>query len=510
MDESAEQVRVVGRYAIHGELASGGMGSVSLGRLLGDAGFARTVAIKRLHPHFARDPEFVAMFLDEARLVSRIQHPNVVPTLDVVALDSELLLVMEYVPGEPLSRVMMELSRRKEKMPVNIAAAIGIGLLEGLHAAHEAKSEDGTWLGIVHRDVSPQNVIVGADGVPRVLDFGIAKAAERLQTTEDGSFKGKIGYLPPDVLSGAQADRRADIWGAAVVLWEMLVGWRLFVANDSPAALVKTIIEGVVDAPSLRGAESPPALDAVLERALMKSPDARFATAREMAQALEAAVTPASSRVIAEWLQRILGDRLEKRAAQVERMERSSRSRRPSAGAVRSIAAGSTPPPSFSSRSQPPQAAAAAAEAEAAPAEAEAAPAGAEAGTATAQAATTRDAGRGVRLAGLAVAVAVIALLSVYAVRAIMGRPTPTVAPALAPPTSSPAAIAHAESSASAVTSASVPVTTASATEPPPPSTRPTPSVRSGGGPRVSCVPPYTIGPPPDYIRKPKVECLAR
>jgi eukaryotic-like serine/threonine-protein kinase len=503
MNAAEEQVRIVGRYAIHGELASGGMGTVSLGRLLGDAGFARTVAIKTLHAHYARDPEFVAMFLDEARLVSRIRHPNVVPTLDVVALDGELLLVMDYVAGEPLSRVMMELARRKERMPVKIAVAIGLGLLEGLHAAHEAKSEEGTWLRIVHRDVSPQNVIVGADGVPRVLDFGIAKAAERLQTTEDGSFKGKLGYLPPDVLSGAPADRRADIWGAAVVLWEMLVGKRLFVSSDSPAALVKTIVEGEVDAPSRRGAASPPALDAVLERALMKSPDARFATAREMALALEAAVEPASSRAIAEWLRSILGTTLDERAARVGLVERSSRSHRPSAGAVRSLAAGATP----SARPRTDLLA------QGAPAIAEAGPAGAAPGEAPGP--TSRRSGRRGRVAIVVGAVAALAMLLLYTLDSIARRSDS--AAAVTPATTMPID-ARPESGAidaevvSTSAEASAPVVAAPGGGSPSSSAvaRPAAPARGARGSPVSCVPPYTIGPPPDYIRKPKLECLPR
>src|SRR5262249_30807867 len=162
------------------------MATVHFGRLLGPVGFSRTVAIKRLHAHFAADPEFVSMFLDEARLAARIRHPNVVPTLDVVATAGELFLVMDYVPGETLSRLIAASNAQRRWIPLPIAAAMACGVLHGLHAAHEAKSERGAPLGIVHRDVSPQNLLVGTDGVPRVLDFGVAKAAGRLQTTRDG------------------------------------------------------------------------------------------------------------------------------------------------------------------------------------------------------------------------------------------------------------------------------------------------------------------------------------
>src|SRR5262249_38982137 len=156
-----------GRYALAGEIASGGMATVHLARQLGAAGFARTVAIKRAHEKFSRDPEFVSMFLDEARLVARIRHPNVVQTLDVVAERDELFLVMEYVHGESLLRLLQLTQRRGAIMPVPIAIGIACGVLAGLHEAHEARSEAGEPLGIVHRDVSPHNVLVGTDGIAR-------------------------------------------------------------------------------------------------------------------------------------------------------------------------------------------------------------------------------------------------------------------------------------------------------------------------------------------------------
>src|SRR5688572_18113877 len=180
------------------EIAAGGMATVHLGRLLGSAGFARTVAIKRLHPALAKDEDFVTMLLDEARLASRIRHPHVVPTLDVIAENDEVLLVMEYVQGESLSRLMRAV--RPAPVPLPIAIAVGIQMLHGLHAAHEAKTEQGQNLHLVHRDVSPQNVLVGIDGIARVLDFGVAKAAHRAQTTREGQIKGKLSYMAPEQL----------------------------------------------------------------------------------------------------------------------------------------------------------------------------------------------------------------------------------------------------------------------------------------------------------------------
>jgi len=199
---SEKAVRVVGRYALYAEIAAGGMATVHFGRLLGPVGFSRTVAIKRLHPQFAKDPEFVSMFLDEARLAARIRHPNVVPTLDVVATQGELFLVMDYVQGESLSRLIRAARERGHRIPPRIVSSILTGALHGLHAAHEAKNERGEPLNIVHRDISPQNVLVGSDGVPRVLDFGVAKAAGRVQTTREGQLKGKLAYMAPEQIGG--------------------------------------------------------------------------------------------------------------------------------------------------------------------------------------------------------------------------------------------------------------------------------------------------------------------
>ena len=175
--------RIVDRYALFDVIATGGMASVHLGRLMGPVGFSRTVAIKRLHENFARDPEFVAMFLDEARLVARIRHPNVVQTLDVVASAQELLLVMEYVPGESLALLIKRARAAGKFIPIPIVVDIVTGLLNGLHAAHEATNEKGEPLNVVHRDVSPHNILVGTDGVTRVLDFGIAKAVGLVHNT---------------------------------------------------------------------------------------------------------------------------------------------------------------------------------------------------------------------------------------------------------------------------------------------------------------------------------------
>src|SRR5450432_3508543 len=278
----------VGRYAIHEELASGGMASVHFGRLLGPVGFSRTVAIKRLHPQFAKDPEFVSMFLDEARLAARIRHPNVVPTLDVVATNGELFLVMDYVQGESLSRLVRVMRERKTRIPPRIVASIMSGALHGLHAAHEARNERGEPLGIVHRDISPQNVLVGTDGVARVVDFGVALAVGRSQVTREGGLKGKLSYMARELLEGQKATPLSDVYAAGVVLWETLVGQRLFTGEHEAAVLGK-ILRGAVAAPS-SFVRLPPGVDDLTLRAIARSPADRWPDAQAFALALERCV----------------------------------------------------------------------------------------------------------------------------------------------------------------------------------------------------------------------------
>ena len=316
------RARVVGRYALYDEIASGGMASVHFGRLIGPVGFARTVAIKRLHPQFAKDPEFVAMFLDEARLAARIRHPNVVPTLDVVAEAGELFLVMDYVEGESLARLSRAMKARGERVPHDILLAIVCGVLHGLHAAHEARDESGAPLDIVHRDVSPQNVLVGVDGVARVLDFGVAKAAGRAQTTRDGQIKGKVSYMPPEQIQGA-VTRRTDVYAVAVVLWETLVGRRLF-EGDSPVATLSAVLHAAVPKPSSLDVRVPKSLDEVVLRGLSRDPRSRFPTARDMAQALEACVRPASTSEVAEWVRGVAEESLRHRADVIADIESES------------------------------------------------------------------------------------------------------------------------------------------------------------------------------------------
>ncbi|MBX3259945.1 MAG: serine/threonine protein kinase [Labilithrix sp.] len=312
--------RELGRYVLYDQIAAGGMATVHFGRMHGAIGFSRLVAVKRLHPNYANDAHFVQMFLDEARLAARISHPNVVSTLDVVADESEVFLVMEHVLGDSLEAMMPREGSRP--IPLPVISSIVCGVLEGLHGAHEALDDMGEPLEIVHRDVSPHNVLVGVDGVARVFDFGIAKAAINTQETRDGVIKGKVTYMAPEQVRGV-ADRRADLYAAGVILWELLAGRRRHAGERNDGLFLKLAKNELEPPPppSTLRADATPEIDAVVARATSADPDRRFATAREMAVALEAAVAPAPARDVAEWVREVAGARIERVASVMRRIE---------------------------------------------------------------------------------------------------------------------------------------------------------------------------------------------
>jgi len=320
--------RRLGRYTLHGEIASGGMATVHFGRLTGEGGFSRIVAIKCMHKHLAEDPEFRAMFLDEARLAARIRHPNVVSTIDIGSTDEGMFLVMEYVTGESLAALIRATSRRGERIPVAVSVRILIDALYGLHAAHVARDDAGAPLSIVHRDVSPQNILVATDGHARVLDFGIAKAAGRSHTTRDGALKGKFRYMAPEQIRDEGVSARTDVYAASVVLWELLAGEPLFKGSND-AAIVARVLEGVVAPPSKLGPGVPAELDAIVARGLAREPAQRFASAEQMAEALETLSQSTTAKQVGTWVEHVAGDVLRRRGEQIARIEAT-----PSTGAL--------------------------------------------------------------------------------------------------------------------------------------------------------------------------------
>ena len=278
--------RIFGRYALFDEIARGGMASIHLARFMAAVGFARTVVVKRMRPELALDPQFCAMFVDEARIAARVRHPNVAQTLDVISEGGELLLVLDYIAGVSLAAALSATFGKRDVVPVAVANAIFIDTLRGLHAAHTAVDERGEPLQIVHRDVSPQNVLIGEDGASRLIDFGVAKAVGRLQSTVGTGLRGKLAYMAPEQIEGT-VTHRTDIYAAGVVLWETLVGKR-FLRAENEGALILEIMRGHVPRPpsELRPGVTRD-LDALVLRAVHRDSDKRWSSADEMARALE-------------------------------------------------------------------------------------------------------------------------------------------------------------------------------------------------------------------------------
>ncbi|MBX7081731.1 MAG: protein kinase, partial [Nannocystaceae bacterium] len=274
----------MGRYELIGRLATGGMAELYVARHSGLSGFERTVVIKRVLPHLTEDPEFITMFLDEARIAASLDHPNIAQVTDIDHVRGEYFLAMEYVHGRNLREV---LRHAPEGLPLGLALVVLIGVCAGLHHAHEALGNDGRPLGLVHRDVSPSNVMVAYSGAIKLTDFGIAKAAARTSKTLAGRIKGKIGYMSPEQCRGEEVDRRSDIFSLGIVAYEVLTGARAFHAPNEFAAMARTARGDYIPPQQLRP-ELPGALVRIVERALATDPDARYPTALHMQLDLEA------------------------------------------------------------------------------------------------------------------------------------------------------------------------------------------------------------------------------
>ncbi len=304
----------IDRYDLVAEIASGGMATVFLANLSGVGGFRRFVAIKRLHPHLAREQEFVEMFLDEARLAAGIHHPNVVPILEVGAIERGYYLVMEYIEGDTLARLLARAATSGNRLPPNIGTRIVVEMLAGLHAAHELRDEQGNPTELVHRDVSPQNILVGNDGTTRITDFGVARAASRLSATRAGQLKGKIAYMAPEQAIGdPSVDRRADVFSSGIVLWEVLAARRLFKAENEAATLSRVISESIPHICDVNP-RIDPEVGAVVMTALQRDRDARYRTCQDFADDLESAAqlagVLATSREVASYVGGVIGQEI--------------------------------------------------------------------------------------------------------------------------------------------------------------------------------------------------------
>ncbi|MGE5185282.1 MAG: TonB family protein [Acidobacteriota bacterium] len=304
----------LGRYTILKHLASGGMADVLLARTDGIEGFERHVVVKRIKSEHAKDQRFIQMFLDEARVAAGLHHQNIVQVHDIGEVHGEYFFSMEYLHGEDLRTVLSAVSKSRTHMPLGYVVAIIAGVAAGLHYAHERRAADGRPVDIVHRDVSPSNILVGYDGAVKVVDFGIAKAAMRQVETRSGSLKGKVSYMSPEQCKGDVVDRRSDIYSLGVVLYELATTTRLF-KGDSEYLLMDAIVNGKVPLPRTRRQDLPNELSLIIMRALATHSDRRYQTADELRVALEQFAikhnVAASASALAAYMHKLFGARPE-------------------------------------------------------------------------------------------------------------------------------------------------------------------------------------------------------
>jgi serine/threonine-protein kinase len=383
-DEAASDLpipsRSLGRYLLRYRIASGGMGSVYLAQLSGGAGFHKWVAIKTIHAHIAEDPHFVKMFLNEARLMARLDHPNLCQVFDFGNAGGTYYLAMEYLHGESLSSLQQRAWKRAGGLSPALCARVIADAARGLHHAHELRTEDGKPAGVVHRDVSPQNIFVLYSGIAKVVDFGIARAEDLdRERTRAGEMKGKIAYMAPEQIRMQPVDRRADIFALGVVLWEASVGARLF-KRDQEWMTAKAILEEEIPRPSARRADFPSELEQIVMRALERDPAARYPTALEMARDLERFLAkssePCTAEDVSEQIRALFADRIARRESLLSReaphqaievIELASDSKSVSSAVARGVRTGSRiswpgalapPPPERAAPPPPPERAA--------------------------------------------------------------------------------------------------------------------------------------------------------
>ena len=308
---------VLGRYELLLPIAQGGMATVWAARQKGSRGFQKTVAIKTMLPTLSDDPQFEQMFLDEAALAAKIHHPNVAEILDLGEQDEILYLVMEWVDGEALSIVHKAARKNNTQLPLRIALRVGIQACAGLHAAHELHDENDVPLQLVHRDVSPQNILVTYDGIVKLVDFGVAKAVGRAGgETTAGQLKGKVPYMSPEQTRGGNVDRRTDIFAMVIVLYKLTTGIHPFL-GENDLITMRNIITRPVLPPRVKNPSFPQELEQVLVKCLQKDPDKRYQTMVELGNALERALATmgVADDDIGGFVRTLMGERGAKRRA---------------------------------------------------------------------------------------------------------------------------------------------------------------------------------------------------
>ncbi len=311
--------RQFGRYTLLCHLATGGMAKLYLARLSGSEGFEKLVAIKRIHPHLSESEEFIRMFVDEARLVSRIAHPHVVQVLELGHAESTHFIAMEYVDGETLTALV-----RRIRLPMRVCARIIADAASGLHAAHELRGKDGELLNVVHRDVSPHNILLSYEGAVKVVDFGVARAKGNLHTTSVGTVKGKFAYMAPEQARLEAVDRRADVFALGIVLYEITTRHRLFKAETEAQTVAKVLTQPIYR-PSLVVPDYPPELERIVLRTLDRDPEGRYQTAEDLQSALleylAASGPPLLPSAISALMREAFADRIKEKQSLLVRCE---------------------------------------------------------------------------------------------------------------------------------------------------------------------------------------------
>ncbi len=308
---------VIGRYRILTRIASGGMGAVFLAetdRVPGSP--PQRVALKVLHSHLGDDEEITTRFVDEGRVAGRIVHPNVVQVLDAGRTEQHAFMALQYVHGDTLSGLLRACTARGTAFPLPIAAAIAIDFLEGLHAAHQSVDDAGNTIGLVHRDVSPQNILVGVDGRTFVTDFGVAKVRDRIRATRSGSMIGKTGYMAPEQVAGGIVSAKTDLYAAGIVLWECLAGAKLF--DGLEAQIQAAVTRKPPPAVRTRRPEVPELVDELVRELLQHAPDRRPENAHVVAERVAKALPRASREEVAAWVSELVGPKLEERERRVQ------------------------------------------------------------------------------------------------------------------------------------------------------------------------------------------------
>jgi eukaryotic-like serine/threonine-protein kinase len=325
-----------GKYSLLNRIAVGGMAEVFLARQEGLEGFEKTICIKRIRPHLTTQPNFVQMFLNEAKLAAQLNHPNIVQIYDLGRVNDSYFIAMEYISGRDMSRIIPKAEKAGIPFPMIYALRIASNVCEGLYFAHTKTDAYGNPLNIVHRDITPENILVSFSGTVKIVDFGIAKANTQLEQTRAGEIKGKLSYMSPEQCMGHQLDARSDIFSFGSVIYEWITGYKLF-TGENEMAILKSIIDGKIYPPSYFKEDVPEAVERILMKALEKDRTKRYQSAWEMQFDIDTYLassefTPSHIH-LSNFLKQIFGDEIEReKELLVKHKEESERSIRPAPG----------------------------------------------------------------------------------------------------------------------------------------------------------------------------------